>query len=58
MRQDPLFVPKSIIMMSCIIFDLYFGSLLYGGKQLALQLGGALGLLMVASDLIGFFMQH
>ena len=49
---------KLLVTISLLPLGLYFGLLFYGGKRIALQLGGGLGLLMVLAYLIGFLVHH
>jgi hypothetical protein len=56
--NDPSLVMESIIMVSCPIIGLYFGLLFYGGKKIAFQLGGGLGVLLVLAYVIGFLLHH
>ena len=55
---NPLLVLKSIIVACSLIIGLYFGLLFYGGKKIALQLGGGLALLGALSYVIGFLLYH
>lgn len=56
--NDTSLVLKSIITVSSLIIGLYFGLLFYGGKKIALQLGGGLGLLLILSYVIGYLLHH
>jgi hypothetical protein len=55
---NPELVLKFVFASAFIPLGLYFGLLFYGGKRIAIQLGGGLGLLMALSYVIGFFLYH
>jgi hypothetical protein len=49
---------KLLFTVFLLPFGLYFGLLFYGGKKIALQLGGGLGLLLALSFILGFLLYH
>jgi apolipoprotein N-acyltransferase len=56
--KDPALVLKFILASATLPIALYFGLLFYGGKKIALQLGGGLGVLMAFAYLLGFLIHH
>jgi hypothetical protein len=49
---------KLLATVALLPLGLYLGLLFYGGKRIALQLGGGLALLLVFSYLAGFLLHH
>jgi hypothetical protein len=49
---------KLLATVALLPLGLYLGLLFYGGRRIALQLGGGLALLLVFSYLVGFLLHH
>jgi hypothetical protein len=49
---------KLTLTLAFAVLGLYFGLLFYGGRKIALQLGGRLALLLVVAFLTGFFLHQ
>jgi hypothetical protein len=49
---------KLAFTFSLSVFGLYFGLLFYGGKKIAMKLGGGLGLLLALAYVIGFVLHQ
>jgi len=56
--KDKALVLKFIFASAFLPVGLYVGLLFYGGKKIAIQLGGGLGFLMVLAYAIGFLIHH
>lgn len=52
------YILKLAFTLSLAVLGLYFGLLFYGGKRIAIQLGGGLGFLLVLSYVIGYLLHH